>query len=181
MSLFAARYAKAFADVVAEFHLGAPAVDKQLQDFLATWDESPDLREVFGDPSVPVAQKVAVIDGIKAKLHLAPQVRNLLAVLVAHDRITSVHEIVDAYRKELQSRLGIHHAEVTTARKLNAEDKASLLEQIGKLVTSTGGQVEATFNQDPAILGGVVVRIGSTVYDGSVLGRVERLRETLTA
>ena len=72
MSLFAARYAKAFADVVAEFHLGAPAVDKQLQDFLATWDESPDLREVFGDPSVPVAQKVAVIDGIKAKLHLAP-------------------------------------------------------------------------------------------------------------
>lgn len=178
MSLFAARYAKAFADVVAEFHLGAPAVDKQLQDFLATWDESPDLREVFGDPSVPVAQKVAVIDGIKAKLHLAPQVRNLLAVLVAHDRITSVHEIVDAYRKELQSRLGIHHAEVTTARKLNAEDKASLLEQIGKLAK---GQVEATFHQDPAILGGVVVRIGSTVYDGSVLGRVERLRETLTA
>ena len=103
--------------------------------------------------------------------------RNLLAVLVAHDRITSVHEIVDAYRKELQSRLGIHHAEVTTARKLTAEDKASLLEQIGKLAK---GQVEATFNQDPAILGGVVVRIGSTVYDGSVLGRVERLREALT-
>ena len=80
MALFAARYAKAFADVVAEFHLGAPAVDKQLQDFLAAWDESPDLREVFGDPSVPVAQKVAVIDGLKTKLHLAPQVRNLLGI-----------------------------------------------------------------------------------------------------
>jgi len=181
MAIFAARYAKAFADVVAEFHLGAPAVDKQLQAFLDAWDESKELREVFGDPSVPAAQKVAVLDAMHSKLHLAPQVRNFLAVLVQHDRITAVHEVVDEYRKELQARLGIHHAQVTTARPLNAEDKAALLEQIGKLTKSSGGQVEATFTQDPSILGGVVVRIGSTVYDGSILGRVERLREALSA
>ena len=176
MAAFAARYARAFADVVAQFHLGAPEVDKQLTDFLASWDESPELREVFSDPSVPIPQKIAVLDAMKGKLKLVSQVRNLLAVLIQNDRIGSVHEIVDEYRKELQSRLGISRAEVITARKLNSEDKAALLEQVSVLAK---GQVEATFTQDESILGGVVVRIGSTVYDGSILGRIERLKEVL--
>jgi F-type H+-transporting ATPase subunit delta len=176
MAAFVSRYAKAFADVVAEFHVGAPEVDRQLTDFLATWDESPALREVFRDPSVPAEQKVAVLDAMKGKLKLAPQVRNLLAVLIQNDRIGAVHEVVAEYRRELQSRLGIRQAEVITARKLNAEDKAALLEHVTALAK---GQVEATFTQDESILGGVVVRIGSTVYDGSVLGRIERLKEVL--
>jgi F-type H+-transporting ATPase subunit delta len=178
MSIFASRYARALADVIAQFHLDTAAVDKQLQSFLAAWDESSQLREVFEDPSVPAVQKIAVLDKINAKLHFAPQVRNFVAVLIEHDRIAAIHEIVTEYRKELQTRLGIYQAEVTTARELNAADKTSLLEQVGKLAK---GQVDATFKLDPAILGGVVVRIGSTVYDGSVLGRVERLKETLKA
>jgi len=76
----------------------------------------------------------------------------------------------------LQRRMGIHQVQVTTARKLTAEDKAALLEHVAKLAK---GQVEASFALDPSILGGVVVRIGSTVYDGSVRGRVERLKEVL--
>ena len=178
MSIFATRYARAFADVVAQFHLDTAAVHKQLDSFLAAWDESGQLREVYGDPSVPAVQKIAVLDALNAKLYLAPQVRNFIAVLIEHDRIASVHEVVAEYYKELQTRLGIHQAEVTTARELNAADKTALLEQVGKLAK---GQVDATFKLDPAILGGVVVRIGSTVYDGSVLGRVERLKETLKA
>jgi F-type H+-transporting ATPase subunit delta len=176
MAAFVSRYARAFADVVAEFHLGAPEVDKQLTDFLASWDESTELREVFNDPSVPSEQKIAVLDAMKGKLKLVPQVRNLLAVLIDHGRIGAVHEIVAEYRKELQTRLGISHAEVITARKLSSEDKAALLQHVGELAK---GQVEATFTQDESILGGVVVRIGSTVYDGSVLGRIERLKEVL--
>src|SRR5271169_5719871 len=101
MAAFAARYAKAFADVVAEFHLGAPEVDKQLTDFLASWDESPELREVFRDPSVPAEQKIAVLDAMKGKLRLAPQVRNLLAVLIHNGRIGAIHEIATEYHKEL--------------------------------------------------------------------------------
>ncbi len=91
--------------------------------------------------------------------------------------IGAIHEIAAEYHKELQKRLGISHAEIITARKLNNEDKAALLEHVGELVK---GQVEATFTQDGSILGGVVVRIGSTVYDGSVLGRIERLKEVLS-
>ena len=175
MAVFVSRYARAFADVVEEFKLSTADVEKQLGDFLATWDASADLREVFGDPSVPVVQKVAVLDGMKGKLK---QVRNFIAVLIEHDRIGAVHEVVAEYHRELQVRLGVHHAEITTARELNAEDRALLLEHVAKLAK---GQVEASFKLDASILGGVVVRIGATVYDGSVLGRVERLKEVLTA
>ena len=177
MAAYASRYARAFADVVAQFHLAPKDVDSQLSGFLATWDASSELREVFEDPSVPATQKIAALDKMQSGLGLAPQVRNFLAVLIEHDRIASIHEVVAEYRKELQSRLGIHQAEVTTARTLNAADKTALLDQVAKLAK---GQVEASFKLDPSILGGVVVRIGSTVYDGSVLGRVERLKEELT-
>jgi F-type H+-transporting ATPase subunit delta len=176
MPAFVSRYAKAFADVVAELHLGAPEVDKQLSDFLASWDGSGELREVFCDPSVPAVQKIAVLDAMKGKLKLLAQVRNLLAVLIENDRIGSVREIVEEYRRELQRRLGIYQAEVITARALSAEDKALMLGHVTELAK---GRVEATFTQDEGILGGVVVRIGSTVYDGSVLGRIERLKEVL--
>jgi F-type H+-transporting ATPase subunit delta len=177
MAIFEARYAKAFADEVAQFHLPVDAVSAQLKDFLASWDGSAELREVFEDPSVPVVQKVAVLDGMAGRLGLAPQVRNLLAVLIQNDRIGSVHAVVDAYRAELQERMGVHQAEVTTARELSAADKEQLLTHVAELAR---GRVEATFKLDAAILGGVVVRIGSTVYDGSILGRVERLKEELT-
>jgi F-type H+-transporting ATPase subunit delta len=176
MAAFASRYARAFADVVAQFHLEPAAVENQLNDFLGTWDGSGQLREVFEDPSVPASQKIATLDKMKGALGLAPQVRNLLAVLIEHDRIGSAHEVVAEYHKELQSRLGVYQAEVTSARSLNAADKAALLAQVAKLAK---GQVEATFKLDESILGGVVVRIGSTVYDGSILGRVERLKEEL--
>ena len=178
MAAFASRYARAFADVVAQFHLDTASVDQQLTDFLATWAGNAQLREVFEDPSVPSVQKIAVIDQMKAKLALAPQVRNLLAVLVDHNRIGAVDEVVAEYRKELQQRLGIFQAEVVTASELNAADKATLLAHVAKLAN---GRVNATFRLDPALLGGVVVRIGSTVYDGSVLGRVERLKEVLAS
>jgi len=176
MAAFVARYARAFADVVAQFHLDAAAVDQQLKDFLATWDSSAQLREVFEDPSVPGKQKIAVVDKMKASLGLAPQVRNLLAVLIDHDRIGHVHEVVAEYHKELQQRLGIFQAEVVTARELSAADKTKLLAHVAELAN---GRVEASFKLDPSILGGVVVRIGSTVYDGSVLGRIERLKDVL--
>lgn len=177
MAVFVSRYAHAFADVIGQDPSGnTPEVEKQLHDFLASWDASPELREVFSDPSVPATQKIAVLDAMKSKLRLAPHVRNFLAVLIDHDRIGSVHEIVAEYHKELQQKLGIHQAEVVTARPLSNEDKAELLKHVSELAK---GQVDATFKMDESILGGVVVKIGSTVYDGSVRGRIERLKEAL--
>jgi F-type H+-transporting ATPase subunit delta len=178
MAAFASRYARAFADVVASARLEPAAIDRQLGDFLATWDGSRELREVFEDPSIPAPQKVAILDKMNAKLGMQRELRNLIAVLINHDRIAHIHEVADAWHREMQERLGIRQAEIVTARELSEPERKSLIEGAAKLA---GAKVEATFKLDKEILGGTVVRIGSTVYDGSVRGRLERLREALVA
>lgn len=178
MAAFASRYARAFADVAASAHLDTGAIDRQLNDFLGTWDGSRELREIFEDPSIPAPQKVAILDKMNAKLGMQRELRNLIAVLINHDRIAHVHEVAEAWRREMQERLGIRQAEIVTARELSDPERKSLIDGASKLA---GSQVDATFKLDKTILGGTVVRIGSTVYDGSVRGRLERLREALTS
>ena len=178
MAAFAARYAQAFADVVTSAKLDTAAIERQLTDFLATWDGSPELRSFFENPAVPALQKVEFLDKLNGKLGLLKELRNLFAVLINNDRIGQVHEVAAAYRKVLQERLGIRQAEIVTARALSAPEREALAAEVGKLA---GSRIEASFRLDPSIVGGTVVRIGSTVYDGSVRGRLERLRETLTA
>jgi F-type H+-transporting ATPase subunit delta len=78
----------------------------------------------------------------------------------------------------LQDQLGIRQAEIVTARKLSDVERLKLVDEVGKLA---GAKIDATFRLDESILGGTVVRIGSTVYDGSVRGRLDRMREALKA
>ncbi|MGB6743577.1 MAG: ATP synthase F1 subunit delta [Terracidiphilus sp.] len=178
MPAFVARYANAFADVVTAAKLDTAAIDRQLTDFLATWDGSHELREFFVNPAVPNTQKVAILDKLNAKLGLQKELRNLIAVLIDNDRIGHVSEVAAAYRRILQEQLGIRPAEIVTARELSKDEKDKLVAEVGKLA---GARIDASFRLDPTILGGTVVRIGSTVYDGSVRGRLERLKETLIA
>ena len=178
MAAFVARYAQAFLDVVTSAKLDAAAVNGQVTDFVSTWEGSPELREFFGNPAVPTQQKVEFLDTLNKKLGLAKEVRNLLAVLIDNDRIGHVVEVAEAYRKLLQEQQGIRQAEIVTARKLSADERKSLIGEVGKLA---GAKIEATFKLDESILGGTVVRIGSTVYDGSVRGRLDRLKEALIA
>jgi F-type H+-transporting ATPase subunit delta len=176
MSLFASRYARAFADVVVTKKLDTAAIDAQIADYLSAWNESKELRDVFENPSIAAEQKLAVLDRINTKLGLSAEVRNLLAVLINHNRIAGAAEVVSEYRKEINRRLGIEDVRITTARSLNEADRVGLVAGVGRI---TGAKVEASFIEDAAILGGVVVRIGSTVYDGSVRGRLDRLRQSL--
>jgi F-type H+-transporting ATPase subunit delta len=175
---FASRYARAFAGVVASAHLDATALDRQFNDFLSTWDGSRELRELFVNPAVPAIQKVAILDKLNAKMGLQRELRNLIAVLINNDRIGEVHEVATAWRAEMQERLGIRQAEIVTARELGAQEREELLAGVGKLA---GSRIEPTFKLDESIIGGTVVRIGSTVWDGSVRGRLERLKEALIA
>jgi len=178
MAAFVARYAVAFADVVADAKLDTAAIDRQLTDFLATWNGSAELREFFANPAVAAAQKITILDRLNAQLGMMKQLRNLLAVLISNDRIGYVSEVAVAYRGILQQRSGVRPAEIVTARELDEKERAALLAEIGKLA---GARIDASFKLDKSILGGTVVRIGSTVYDGSVRGRLERLKETLMA
>ena len=175
---FASRYARAFADVVASAHLDAAALDRQFNDFLGTWDGSAELRELFMNPAVPTTQKVSILDKLNAKMGLQRELRNLLAVLINNDRIGEVHEVASAWRVEMQERLGIRPAEIVTARELSQQERTELIAGVGKLA---GSHIDPTFKLDQSIIGGTVVRIGSTVYDGSVRGRLERLKEALIA
>ena len=178
MPAFVSHYARAFADVVTQAKLDAAAIDRQLTDFLTTWDSSADLREVFENPAVSVEQKVAILDKMSPKLGMVRELRNFIAVLTKNGRTANLHEVVNAYRAELQQRQGIRQAEIVTARELNEKEKDTLLAGVGQLA---GAKIQASFKLDKSILGGTVVRIGSTVYDGSVKGRLERLREALIA
>ena len=178
MAAFVSRYATAFLDVVTAAKLDTVAIDGQIGDFLATWDGSPELREFFVNPAIPAVQKVGFLDKINAKLELRKELRNLLAVLIDNGRIGSVSEVAAAYRQLLQQQLGIRQAEIVMARELGAAERNALVAEIGKLA---GSRIEASFKLDAAILGGTVVRIGSTVYDGSVRGRLDRLKEALKA
>lgn len=178
MAAFASRYASAFADVVTAAKLDVTAVDQKLTDFLATWNGSAELREFFENPAVPVNDKVAILDKLNAKLGMQKELRNLIAVLISNNRIAQVSNVAEGYRRLLQERMGIHPAEIVTARELDAKEREALIAEVGKLA---GGRIEADFKLDASILGGTVVRIGSTIYDGSVRGRLDRLREALIA
>lgn len=178
MAPFALRYARALADVTVEAHLSYEDVKRQLNDFTTAWHAAADLREVFLDPSFPLPEKITILDRMNGKMQLAVQVRNFLAVLLNHNRMESYEEILDDFRKEMNMRLGIAEVEVTSARALDEQERRSLMEQVGELVHGT---VEATFHEDRLLIGGVIVRVGCTVYDGSVRGRLAVLEEQLVA
>ena len=178
MAAFVSHYARAFADVVLGAKLDTAAIEQQLNDFLATWNGSRELREVFENPAIEVKQKVAVLDKMNARLGMLPPLRNLIAILIRNDRVAHVVAVAEAYKTELQERQGIRQAEIVTARELSEQERNSILAGVGELA---GARIQASFSLDKSILGGAVVRIGSTVYDGSVKGRLERLKEALIA
>lgn len=178
MSLFAARYARAFAESVEEARLDPAAVARELDDFTSAWNESLELRQFFESPVFPPAQKVAFLDKLNEKIGLTPLVRNFLAVLIGHDRIGAVGEVIEAYRRDMDARQGIFEVEIVSARQLGDDERRQLEAQVGQLA---GGRVRANYQEDKSLLGGAIVTIGSTVYDGSLRGRLDRLKEQLVA
>ncbi|HEX5235943.1 MAG TPA: ATP synthase F1 subunit delta [Silvibacterium sp.] len=183
MPAFTARYARALADVVFSPPEGVPHVrpedaQSQLNDFAAAWHESADLREVFLDPSFSATQKVAILDKLNTRLRMSQPVRNFFAVLINHDRMESIDEVLSDFHHEMNTRLNIAEVEVTSARRLDEKERSSLESQIAQM---TKGAITAKFREDPSLVGGVVVKIGSTVYDDSVRGRLNRLKDQLAA
>jgi F-type H+-transporting ATPase subunit delta len=178
MAVFAARYARAFADVVLDAKLNAAEVEQQLEDFAATLAGSNDLRELLLNPSLPAQQRVAILDTVISRVGCGPQVRNFLAVLIRHERLGALAEILEEYRQEMNRRLSISDAEVVTARPLEDQERRVLAGQVAALA---GNKVNAKFREDKSLIGGAIVRIGSTIYDGSVRGRLERLKQRLVS
>jgi F-type H+-transporting ATPase subunit delta len=176
MSVVALRYAHAFASVAASTHIDTNAAQQQLRDFSETLAGSHDLREVLMNPSIASEQKLRVLDAIAGRIGMLPQVRNFIAVIMDHHRLGSLDEILTEYHAVADEQSGLAEAEITSAHELNPEDRANLEAQVAKLA---GGRVRATYRQDATLLGGAVVRIGSTVYDGSIRAQLHQLKQKL--
>jgi F-type H+-transporting ATPase subunit delta len=178
MASVASTYARAFADVVLGTHLDADRCIAELRVIANLLAESSELRRVWENPAIPADQKRRVLDVVAERDGISKQVRNLVAVLIDQRRVPFLEPIIRQLGKELDARLGFAEAQITSARELGAAEKRDFEAQVGKL---TGKKVRAQYSQDASLLGGAVVRVGSTIYDGSVKGQLERLKEAISS
>ena len=178
MAAYAAAYARALVEVVVDRKLDPAAIDQQLSDFAQALDVSPELREVLYSPSFKLDKRIGILDAIAQRMKLGVEVRNFIAVVMRNSRLHAFAEIAAQYRREMAKREGVAEAIITTARKLDAQERKDLEASVAQ---TAGTKIHATFQEDDALVGGVILRIGSTVYDGSVRGRLERMKEQLIA
>ena len=173
MSVIARRYARALADVVFSAKLDASKTIHDLQEMEQLIRSSSDLRSVWESPSVPAEQKLRLLDSIAAKSIMARQVRNFVGILIEKRRIPQMREIIAQVQSELNERMGFAEAEVSSARTLGEDERKTLEANIAKV---SGKTIRAIFSQDKNLLGGAVVKVGSTIYDGSVRGQLQKIR-----
>jgi len=178
LASIASTYARAFADVVLSARLDANRAIGGLRRIAGLLAESTELRRVWENPAVPAEQKRKLLDAIVHQDGIEHHVRNLIAVLIDHRRVQFLERITQQLEKELDARLGFAEANVTSARELGDNEKRSLELQIEK---ATGKKVRAHFGLDASLLGGAVVRVGSTIYDGSVKGQLEKIKEAISS
>jgi F-type H+-transporting ATPase subunit delta len=176
-------YARAFADVVfadavktGNSHLDPARALEELHAIEALLKESDQLRRVLENPAIPGNSKRAVLDAITARMGATRQVRNFVAVIIDHHRLPLFSEILQQLEHELDERQGLAEAQISSARQLSDPERQMLESEIVKL---TGKKVKARYEQDSSLLGGAVVQVGSTIYDGSVKGQLDRIEEQL--
>jgi F-type H+-transporting ATPase subunit delta len=172
LKALAERYAGALVDVALE-NKQADQVKRELSAFAALVRGSGELHAFLANPAIPRASKHAAIEQLVARMGASRTLRNYLFVIVDQRRAGMLEEIQEAFSRILDARQGITQASVSSATELNAKEREELTVALGRL---TGEKVQADFTTDSALIGGAVVRIGSTIYDGSVRTQLERLR-----
>ena len=171
----ARRYATALADVVMKS--GETEIVKTE---LKIWEDlikkNPSLQNAFANPSIAHASKEKVLEGLLEKAKPSKTTANFLRVLLRNSRLTELSQINEKFAAVLDERSGVVTAEVTSARPLSEAEKAEFQANLAKM---TGKKVNLNFNINESIIGGVVTRVGSTVYDGSVKTQLENLKQQL--
>jgi F-type H+-transporting ATPase subunit delta len=171
------QYATALADIVLQQGAAEPA-ERQLKDFLAAYEESAELRNALATPAIKREVKHHVIEQLIARLGASRIIRNFLFVIVDNQRFHLLPEIVESFQQIIRDRQGVAEAQVATAVALNDGQKNLLVRTLEGL---SGKKIQAVYSLDPGLLGGVHVRIGDTIYDGSLKNRLNQLRVRLAA
>jgi len=170
------RYAQSLADVAADAK-EADAISKDLELYRDIFIAVPDILEAFHSPSIPRENKEKTLSELLASYPVRPTTANFLRVQLKHNRIRHFRQICDSYRTILSKREGIVDAKVMVASPLQPQDLASLRDRLHKI---TGKTVSLDVQNNPGLLGGIVVQIGSTVYDGSVRTKIAEMKRQLT-
>jgi F-type H+-transporting ATPase subunit delta len=172
----ATRYARALFDVVLAEKGNLEQIERELGAVADVLAGSRELQSVLSNPAVPVAGKRGIMKQLTDRLKLSPPAAKLMLLLADRDRLALVPEVVTVYRERLMDHQKVVRAEVTTAMPL-PQDRAATLQK--RLAEVTGRTVTMTTRVDPEIIGGVVARIGSTVYDGSVATQLREMKQRL--
>ena len=173
----AARYARALFDVALK-ESDPVQIERDLASFAGLLSSNGELHGALTNPAIPVSAKRQIVDALAARLTMAPPARKLLLLLADRDRLGIVPDLLAVYRERLMEHQQVVRAEVTTAAPLPPERVTQIQQTLAAL---TGRKVDMKTNVDPTIIGGMVARIGSTVYDGSIATQLAKLRERLTA
>ena len=175
LQTIARRYAAALADVVT-----ARGDSQEVREELAAWEEmmrtNAQLLDIFRHPTIPQEQKQRVADALIERTRVRPTTANFIRVLLQNHRLADLGEINRHFVQELDRRSGVVTAQVTTARPVGTQEQENLRAKLGAL---TGSRVRLEFDVDEELIGGVVTRIGSTVYDGSVRGQLQQVKQRM--
>lgn len=172
VATIANRYARALADVITERHEVTDVVG-ELGTFAQLMQQHTDLREVFASPVISLERKRNVLNELLARLRVRQTSNNVLQLLLENHRLHQLDEILRSLARELDTRANIVSAEVTTARALGDQDREMLR---NRLRAATGKEVRLQFRTDPNIIGGVVTRIGSLIFDGSIKTQLAQMK-----
>ncbi len=174
-TVIANRYARALADVAAAQGNYAQVLG-ELENFGAAYRESLEFREVCDTPAVGMPQKLKVVEGLAARMGVSHVTLNFMRVLMSHYRMPLLDETIQAFRSVANARMGIVRVKISSATGLSPEEQALLRARFNEL---TRRQSELEFHLDASLIGGLLAQIGSTVFDGSIRGSLNRLRGQL--
>jgi F-type H+-transporting ATPase subunit delta len=177
MAAIASRYARALVEVVLEQKIDPSTAVQQVNDMVGSVGASDQLRMVWESPAIPAEQKRSLLDAMVGQSCTLRPIRNFFAILIDHGRIPMLAQIARQFETELNTQLGFVEADVTSSRQLSAEEKQGLESQVERL---TGKKVRARYGTNAELLGGALVRVGSTIYDGSIRGQLQKLKEQLS-
>jgi F-type H+-transporting ATPase subunit delta len=172
----AVRYARALFDVAVKEKADLDQAGRDLGQFVDLFTQYPQLEKVLLNPAVPVQRKRAAVVDLLDRAKLSPIVSKLLLLLAERDRLVLLRDLLAAFNERVMDYRNVVRAEVTTAAPIDPKRTEAIRNGLAKV---TGRTVDLAAKVDPAIIGGVVARIGSTVYDGSVTRQLERMKERL--
>lgn len=171
----ARRYASALADVVIE-RKEEREVQQEIEQWASMLEANPQLKEVFANPTIAYDEKGKVLEELISRTRVKPTTASFLRVLLRNQRLSQLRDVAERFAQVLDERGGVVSASVTTAKPIPEDLKNTLRET---LAAATGRTVRVSFNTDETIIGGLVARIGSTIFDSSVQNRLERLSDEL--